>query len=80
MRQTTGRLRAVPHEGRVVVATRPPRGQSAASLLRTALTRSAPQAWQGDGGRWAGEVDHGDRNTRWRLAAFRVRAYEAVDT
>ena len=78
VRQTPGRLRDVPHAVRVWFANRHPGGQASADFLRTALTRSAHQAWQGDGGRWACEVDHVYLKTRVGLADLRVRSYEAV--
>jgi hypothetical protein len=79
VRQRTGRLSDVPYDVRVWFAQRHPRGQSSAYFLSTDLTRAAHQAWQGYGGRWSCEVDNFYLKTRWGLADFRVRSYEAVD-
>ena len=78
VRQTPGRLRDGPHDVRVWFANRHPGGQASADFLRTALTRSAPQALPGYGGRWSCEGDNCYLNTRLGLADLRVRSYEAV--
>jgi Transposase DDE domain len=79
VRETTGRLSDVPDDVRVWLSKRHPRGKSSAYSLSTDLTRSAHQAWQGSGGRWACEVDNFYLQTRLGRADFRVRSYEAVD-
>src|SRR5438552_8228188 len=58
---------------------RHPRGKSSAYLLRPERTRSAQQALQGYGGRWACEGENVSLKTRLGLADFRVRCSEAVD-
>ena len=78
-RTTTGRLSAVPDDVRVWFSQRHPRGKSSAYFLRPELTRSAQQALQGYGGRWACEGENFSLKTRLGLADFRVRCSEAVD-
>ena len=79
VRQTIGRLSDVPHDVRVLFSKRHPRGKSSAYFLSTDLTRSAQQALQGYGGRWACEGENFSLKTRLGLADFRVRCSEAVD-
>jgi hypothetical protein len=79
VREPAGRLSAVPYDVRVWCAKRHPRGKSSAYFLSTDLTRAAHQALQGYGGRWSCEGDNFYLQTRWGLADFRVRSYEAVD-
>ncbi len=47
--------------------------------MSTALTRSAPVALQGYGGRWSCAVDNLYLKTQLGLADFRVQSYAAVD-
>ena len=79
VRTTTGRLSEVPDDVRVWFSKRHPRGKSSAYFLSTELTRSAQQALQGYGGRWACEGENVSLKTRLGLADLRVRCSEAVD-
>jgi hypothetical protein len=79
VRDTSGRLSAVPFEVRVFLSKRHPRAKASAYFVSTDVTRSAAQALQGYGARWSCEVVNFYLKTRLGLADFRVRSYEAVE-
>jgi hypothetical protein len=79
LRETTGRLVALPFDVRVFFSKRHPREQSPAYFMCTDLTRSAQWALQGYRMRWSCEVDNFYLKTQLGLTDFRVRSYEAVD-
>lgn len=79
VRETSGRLAAIPFPVRVFFSRRHPREKSPAYFMCTDLTRSAQWVLQGYRRRWSCEVDNFYLKTQLGLTDFRVRAYEAVD-
>ena len=79
VRETSGRLAAIPFPVRVFFSKRHPREKSPAYFMCTDLTRSAQWALQGYRRRWSCEVDNFYLKTQLGLTDFRVRSYEAVD-
>jgi hypothetical protein len=58
---------------------RHPRARSWAYFASTDLARTVVETLRGYGGRWSCEVVNFYTKTRWGLADFRVRSYEAVE-